>query len=61
MEYNERMGAIECILFVSGDPVPIIELQRAIEKNVQAAVAEKMRRAAWTSFISGKSAAYSFL
>ena len=30
MEYNERMGAIECILFVSGDPVPIIELQRAI-------------------------------
>ncbi len=24
------MGAIECILFVSGDPVPIIELQRAI-------------------------------
>ncbi len=30
MEYNERFGAIECILFVSGDPVPIIELQRAI-------------------------------
>ncbi|MDD6721452.1 MAG: SMC-Scp complex subunit ScpB [Clostridiales bacterium] len=30
MEYNERLGAIECILFVSGDPVPIIELQRAI-------------------------------
>ncbi len=30
MEYDERMGAIECILFVSGDPVPIIELQRAI-------------------------------
>lgn len=30
IEYNERMGAIECILFVSGDPVPIIELQRAI-------------------------------
>lgn len=31
MEYDERMGAIECILFVSGDPVPIIELQRAID------------------------------
>ena len=30
MEYNERFGAIECILVVSGDPVPIIELQRAI-------------------------------
>ena len=30
MEYNERFGAIEWILFVSGDPVPIIELQRAI-------------------------------
>lgn len=30
MEYNERFGAIECILFVSGDPVPIIKLQRAI-------------------------------
>lgn len=30
MEYNERFGAIECILFVFGDPVPIIELQRAI-------------------------------
>lgn len=30
LEYDERMGAIECILFVSGDPVPIIELQRAI-------------------------------
>ena len=30
MEYNERFGAIECILFVCGDPVPIIELQRAI-------------------------------
>ncbi len=31
MQYDERFGAIECILFVSGDPVPIIQLQRALE------------------------------
>lgn len=30
MEYSRHYGAIECILFVSGDAVPIIELQRAI-------------------------------
>lgn len=30
MENEERFGAIECILFVSGEPVPTIQLQRAI-------------------------------
>ena len=30
MQYDERFGAIECILFVSGDPVPIIQLQRTL-------------------------------
>ncbi len=30
MENDERFGAIECILFVSGEPVPTIQLQRAI-------------------------------
>ncbi|MBS1480179.1 MAG: SMC-Scp complex subunit ScpB [Christensenellaceae bacterium] len=30
MQYDERFGAIECILFVSGDPVPVIQLQRAL-------------------------------
>ena len=30
MRYDERFGAIECILFVSGDPVSIVQLQRAI-------------------------------
>ena len=30
MQYEEYYGAIECVLFVSGDPVPIIQLQRAI-------------------------------
>ena len=24
LQYDERFGAIECILFVSGDPVPVI-------------------------------------
>ena len=30
LQYDERFGAIECILFVSGDPVPVIQLQRAL-------------------------------
>ena len=30
MQYDERFGAIECILFVSGDPVPVAQLQRAL-------------------------------
>ncbi len=30
MQYDERFGAIECILFVSGDPVPMVQLQRAL-------------------------------
>lgn len=30
MHYDERYGAIECILFVAGDPVPIIQIQRAL-------------------------------
>lgn len=30
IQYDERFGAIECILFVSGDPVPIIAIQRAL-------------------------------
>ncbi|HWQ59317.1 MAG TPA: SMC-Scp complex subunit ScpB, partial [Clostridia bacterium] len=30
MEYDGRFGAIECILFVSGDPVPMAQLQRAL-------------------------------
>ena len=31
MQYDARFGAIECILFVSGDPVPIAQLQRALQ------------------------------
>ena len=31
MEKNELMAAIECILFVSGDPVPLIQLQRTLD------------------------------
>lgn len=30
MHYDERFGAIECILFVSGDPVSMVQLQRAL-------------------------------
>lgn len=30
MQYDKRFGAIECILFVSGDPVPLVQLQRAL-------------------------------
>lgn len=30
MQYNEHIGAIECILFISGDPVPVIQIQRAL-------------------------------
>jgi len=30
VQYDERFGEIECILFVSGDPVPIIAIQRAL-------------------------------
>ncbi len=31
MQYDERYGAIECILFVSGEPVPRVQLQRALD------------------------------
>ena len=31
MEYDESFGAIECILFVSGEPVSIVQLQRALD------------------------------
>lgn len=30
VQYNERFGQIECILFVSGDPVPIVAIQHAL-------------------------------
>jgi segregation and condensation protein B len=30
LQYDERFGAIECILFVSGDPVPMVQIQRAL-------------------------------
>jgi len=31
MDRNELIAAIECILFVAGDPVPLIQLQRTLE------------------------------
>ena len=31
MEYNEKISAVECILFVSGEPVSIVQLQRALD------------------------------
>ncbi len=31
MCYDERISAIECILFVSGEPVSIVQLQRALD------------------------------
>lgn len=30
MHYDERFGAIECMLFVSGDPVSLVQLGRAL-------------------------------
>lgn len=30
MSYTDMMAAVECMLFVAGDPVPIIELQRVL-------------------------------
>lgn len=30
MSYDERISAIECILFVSGEPVSVLQLQRAL-------------------------------
>ena len=29
---DERYSAIECILFVSGEPVSLVQLQRALDK-----------------------------
>lgn len=31
MQQNEQIAAIECMLFVAGDPVPITELQRVLD------------------------------
>lgn len=31
MDTNEKIAAIECLLFVAGDPVPILELQRVLD------------------------------
>lgn len=31
MQNEEYFGMIECVLFVAGDPVPLIELQRALD------------------------------
>ena len=31
MGYDERISAIECILFVSGEPISIVQLQRALD------------------------------
>lgn len=42
MDTNELYGAIECLLFVSGDPVDIAEIQRTLsltDMEMQAAIA----------------------
>ena len=31
MDKHELIAVIECILFVAGDPVPLIQLQRALD------------------------------
>jgi len=31
MQHQELIGAIECMLFVAGEPVPVLELQRVLD------------------------------
>ena len=38
MMQDERYSAIECILFVSGEPVSLVQLQRALDAVLGAAV-----------------------
>ena len=54
---DERYSAIECILFVSGEPVSLVQLQRALDIT---GIEMNAIYTTWKSSIARRSEAYSY-